>query len=192
MKALKVSFFSLCALLLALVVARPLVADDFFFGGSFADRTRDRVALDIVTKLNATNIDAIFEKLYAENVSFVDPTGSVSGRDALKAHFKGYYNQITLDNIKVVDVVRDGETRVVVWELSSTLKIGGQLVGKPFTYKGNSLFKFDCTNRVVLHRDTFDQLPLYQQIPNFDATLQGILLQYIGDQMGGGAPPPAP
>jgi hypothetical protein len=57
-------------------------------------------------------------------------------------------------------------------------------VGQPITLIAATALRFDCQGKIVYHRDYFDQFAVYQQIPNFAATVQGLLFQYIGGLFG--------
>lgn len=143
---------------------------------------------EIITNVNLSNVAQQYTQFYAPNAQFNDPTITVQGRDNIIAHLQQSLQSVSIDAIRVDDVVSTDGVWVTTYEMDTHLMIPingvPTPIGEQITLKAATVLKFGCDNKIVYHRDYFDQFAIYQQIPNFDATIQGILFQYIGSLFG--------
>jgi hypothetical protein len=147
---------------------------------------------EIVTNVNVNNVAQQYTKYYAATAQFNDPTVSVNGRDNIIAHLQIALRQVSVDAIRVSDIVQTGDTWVALYEMDTHLLVpidaqGTTIaVGEQVTLIAATVMKFNRHNKVVYHRDYWDQFAIFEQIPGFDAQVQGIVGQWIGTILGGG------
>jgi limonene-1,2-epoxide hydrolase len=135
----------------------------------------------IISNVNLGNVEQQYTAFYAPTAQFNDPTVTVNGRDAIIAHLKESLAGVSVDAIRVQDTVESGGAWMTTYEMDTHLQI--PINGTP-TPVGQKMLKFDCEGKIVYHRDYYDQFAVYQQIPNFAATVKGLLFQYIGSLFG--------
>jgi limonene-1,2-epoxide hydrolase len=142
----------------------------------------------IISNVNLGNVEQQYTAFYAPTAQFNDPTITVNGRDAIIAHLKESLSGVSVDAIRVQDTVETGGAWMTTYEMDTHLliPINGTPtpVGQKITLVAATMLKFDCEGKIVYHRDYYDQFAVYQQIPNFAATVKGLLFQYIGSLFG--------
>jgi hypothetical protein len=187
-KHMKKVHISVAAALAALMLAFTAPASAGFF-----DYWIQRNAVEeIVTNVNLSNVAQQYTKYYATSAQFNDPTVTVNGRDNIIAHLQVALRQVSVDAIRVSDIVQTGDTWVALYEMDTHLLVpidaaGNTIpVGEQVTLIAATVMKFNHHNKVVYHRDYWDQFAMFEQIPGFDAQIQGIVGQWIGTILGGG------
>ncbi len=188
-KALRLSALAFVAA--AAVVSAPSVANarERAPCSHGSAKTRQACVVDqIISNVNLGNVESQYNAFYAPTAQFNDPTITVNGRQAIIDHLKVSLSGISVDAIRVQDVLETDGAWMTTYEMDTHLliPINGTPtpVGQQITLVAATMLKFDCNNKIVYHRDYFDQFAVYQQIPNFAATIQGLLYQYIGSLFG--------
>jgi limonene-1,2-epoxide hydrolase len=147
-------------------------------------KTRQACVVDqIISNVTLGNVETQYNAFYAPNAQFNDPTITVNGRQAIIDHLKISLSGVSVDAIRVQDVVETDGAWMTTYEMDTHLlfPINGTPtpVGQQITLVAATMLKFDCNNKIVYHRDYYDQFAVYKQVPNFGAIIQGILIQYL-------------
>jgi len=94
------------------------------------------------------------------DVRFTDPFNDVRGVDAMTAVFRHMFENLGAVTFAVERMSFDGEVCLMSWRFSSTLR------GKPWTFEGTSVIRFDEAGRVVEHVDHWDAAgSFYERLP---------------------------
>lgn len=126
------------------------------------------------------------KEIYSENVVFQDPIKTVSGYENAAEYLAETFKLLDF-KAKATKIVKQGDTYVAFWTAETQLKAGPIPVGQPFVYEGLSVLTFDRSNKIVSHRDYFDQFALYRIIPGFEQKASQLLNEFIISQL-----PPMP
>ena len=96
----------------------------------------------------------------AADVRFADPFNDVRGVDAMAAVFRHMFGSLGAVTFEVARLSFDGEVCLMVWRFSSTLR------GKPWSFDGTSVVRFDAEGKVVEHVDHWDAAAnFYERLP---------------------------
>ena len=120
-----------------------------------------------------------FAAWYAPNARFVDPEAQKQGREQIAAYFKEMLNFIEVEDTRINKVLPDGASLVVFWDSYISLK--GQPLDefKSVRYEMISVLELDEQVKIIHRKDYFDQLSLYQKVPQFKEKLNMMLESYI-------------
>jgi hypothetical protein len=195
MKKLQLMFVAAMAALI--LNASAASADDggglcAAYNGSLKEQCK--AVKQIVTNVTLENVAEQYTKYYGPNAQFNDPTVTVNGRDAIIAHLQIALRQVSVDAIRVTDLVQTDGVWVALYEMDTHLLIpidaeGNTMpIGEQVTLIAATAFKFNANNKIKYHRDYWDQFAMFEQIPGFDAKIQAIVAEWIGSILGGGAP----
>ncbi len=124
--------------------------------------------------------------IYSENIVFQDPLKTVNGYENAAEYLVETFKLLDF-KAKATKIVKQGDTYVAFWTAETQLKAGPIPVGQPFVYEGLSVLTFDRSNKIVSHRDYFDQFALYRIIPGFEQKASQMLNEFIISQL-----PPMP
>ncbi len=187
-KLLNAPLLALITLLAVAVAPTQASAAEAPCSRGSAKKRQGCIVNQIVTNVNLGNVAEQYTRFYAADAQFNDPTITVDGRDAIIAHLQQALSAVSVDAIRVRDTVETDGRWITTYEMDTHLLIpvnGTPVpVGQQITLVAATVLEFDCHNRIVYHRDYYDQFAVYQQIPNFAATVQGLLFQYIGSLFG--------
>lgn len=183
---------------LTLGASAPVSAEDDG-GGLCASYTGDakeqcKAVKQIVTNVNLSNVAEQYTKYYGPNAQFNDPTVTVDGRDAIIAHLQVALRQVSVDAVRLKDLVQTNGVWVALYEMDTHLLIpidaeGNTMpIGEQVTLIAATAFKFNANNKIKYHRDYWDQFAMFAQIPDFDLKIQAIVGEWIGSILGGGPP----
>ena len=86
-------------------------------------------------------------------------------------------------DVEMTQIVQQGKTWTAFWIAKTRLKADPYPIGKEFIYEGLSVLTFNRQNKIVKHRDYFDQFALYNIIPGFKETADSLLQDYISEQI---------
>jgi len=102
------------------------------------------------------------DKIYTQDVEFVDPVHAVYGRLALKNYLRGLYEDTREMSFEYLDEQIGDNSASISWRMHFRhRRIKG---GKPLELKGVTLIRF--TDRVYYHEDFYDLgAMLYQHLP---------------------------
>lgn len=120
--------------------------------------------------------------IYSDNVVFQDPIKTVNGYEDVAGYLTETFKLLDF-KAKATKIVKQGDTYVAFWTAQTQLKAGPFPVGQPFTYEGLSTLTFDRSNKIISHRDYFDQFALYRIIPGFEEKAGQMLNEYIISQL---------
>jgi len=96
----------------------------------------------------------------AADVRFADPFNDVRGVDAMAAVFRHMFDNLGAVAFAVEHLCFDGEVCLMSWRFSATLR------GKPWTFDGTSIVRFDVAGKVVEHIDYWDAAGnFYERLP---------------------------
>jgi hypothetical protein len=130
--------------------------------------------------LNINTMNTVAE-FYAADAEFHDPSVSVKGADAIRAHYA--YQYASLRSIRWVfePDVTQGDRTVLIWKM--TIEHPSLRGGAAFTVPGSSLIRFNAAGKAVYHRDYFDMGAfVYEQLPVLRS-----LIRFIKGRVGAGS-----
>lgn len=170
-------FFSfLSSTSLALAAPQPL-----------CQASREDKVLALVQENSIEFIEAgKLKDIYSENVVFQDPIKTVNGYNNTAEYLVETFKLLDF-KAKATKIVKQGDTYVAFWTAETQLKAGPIPVGQAFVYEGLSVLTFDRSNKIISHRDYFDQFALYRIIPGFEQKASQLLNEFIISQL-----PPMP
>ncbi|MEK9673669.1 MAG: nuclear transport factor 2 family protein [Rhodospirillaceae bacterium] len=121
--------------------------------------------------LTPETLDSLPDFVTAD-VRFVDPFNDVRGVDAMAAVFRHMFESLGDVRFEVERLSFDGEVCLMVWRFSSTLR------GKPWTFEGTSVVRFDAAGRVVEQLDHWDAAAnFYERLPIIGWLLERIRMR---------------
>ncbi|MET0066455.1 MAG: nuclear transport factor 2 family protein [Candidatus Thiodiazotropha sp.] len=97
--------------------------------------------------------------LYSEQAEFIDPFNRVNGTAAIRAIFQHMFDTTEAPGFKVLERHIDGSTAWLSWRFSCLIK------GRQIRFEGSSRLRFGADGRVDSHRDYWDGLDIFQQLP---------------------------
>ncbi|WP_196139936.1 nuclear transport factor 2 family protein [Aliikangiella sp. G2MR2-5] len=126
----------------------------------------------IYKELNATNIETI-DKIYDNDVIFIDPFHEISGLKNLKNYFFQLYANVEEISFDFDSPVIDKNQITIPWNM--LLKHSGLNRGKEFGLDGITYLQVNDKNMIIYHRDYFDcGAMLYERIPLVSALIRWI------------------
>ena len=132
----------------------------------------------VFNELRADNLK-ILDNFYDKNIHFLDPLGEHKGIDAVKSYYHRLYKNVQSIRFDFTQTVSQGNHHVVVWIMY--LKAPALNSGKEITLHGNSMIKFNESNKVHYHRDYFDMGEfVYEGVP-----VLGSIIRMIKNKMKG-------
>jgi len=110
--------------------------------------------------------------IYHEQAHFRDPFNDIRGHRAIAAIFEHMFK--TTDNpvFHITATQQDGATAWVSWTFDFRLR------GKALSIEGVTRLDFGDDGRVIAHRDYWDALDLFVQLP-----LLGTLMRYLRSRL---------
>ena len=120
----------------------------------------------------------VLNDIYAPEATFVDPVGTIQGREKIKSYFEEMYENIISIHFDFHDFLFQESKATVTWTMnfqSSSLK-GGSMI----TVEGISMLEFEeDSHRIIYHRDYFDLAEMvYENIP-----ILGSLIRFIKNKL---------
>jgi ketosteroid isomerase-like protein len=106
------------------------------------------------------------DRVYTEDVTFIDPLHRIDGRKALESYFRGLYENVTRCRFTFHETLRQGDTAFVTWTMHLVHPRLDR--GREVEVPGCSHLRFaeDQSGRVAGHRDYFDAgAMLYEHLP---------------------------
>ncbi len=156
----------------------------------------------IISNVKLDNVEEQYTRYYAPTAQFNDPSSHVEGRDGIIAHLEESLTKVSIDAVRVVSKAFDLKTKTwtVTYEMDTQLlyAIAGTpyvlRIGQPVTLQAATTLRFNAANKIEFHRDYFDQLAIFAQVPGLVGTVFGMVGQYIGQEVCKQVPcpPPAP
>lgn len=122
--------------------------------------------------LGLHNIDAL-QSIYRDDVIFIDPANTITGRDALLAHFRSSYKNVVACKFEFnpdTEIVKS-DRAFLSWKMTyQHKKLNGV---KPVMVEGASFLRFD--QQIYWHRDWFDLgATVYEHIPLLGRIIRNI------------------
>lgn len=118
--------------------------------------------VDIYQRLSTNNL-SLLEKVYHENITFIDPLHYVEGFDALTHYFTGLYEQLSQCDFVINNVLIQNNEAAIYWTMTYQHRTLNK--GKSVTVSGHSHIK-GSQDKVFFHRDYLDVgAMLYEQLP---------------------------
>jgi len=115
----------------------------------------------IYRNLHAGNLEQL-NRVYAENVLFIDPFHHIEGLPALKAYFAGMYSNVRHVEFQFERVLQDDSSALIRW----TMSLSHPRLNSGKTLHVPGVTELEFTDRITLHRDFFDAgALLYEQVP---------------------------
>ncbi len=108
-------------------------------------------------------------KIYANDVTFVDPLGRVEGLDQLSEYFEGVYKNVTSCRFDYLEECRLSNRTSIKWDMYfQHPKLSG---GNEIKVRGVSLLEFN--EKVTFHEDIYDVGALiYENVPVLGAPVR--------------------
>lgn len=121
--------------------------------------------------MNAETVDLV-DRIYAENVHFIDPLHEIRGREALRDYYGRMYANVASCEFEFIDELHNGNSASLVWIMRMRHK--NFRPDETLELPGMSFLRFEG-GRVVLHRDSFDLgAMLYERVPVVGAAVRYI------------------
>ena len=118
--------------------------------------------IDIYSLLSVNNLH-LLDKLYHQDVIFIDPIHSLEGRDKLKSYFNNLYSNLVSCDFTIVQVIHEGNQAAVYWQMKfchPKLKSGNEI-----EVLGSSHIQ-GIDDKIIYHKDFVDVgAMLYEHIP---------------------------
>jgi ketosteroid isomerase-like protein len=103
------------------------------------------------------------DQLVAHDIRFQDPFNAVQGPAAVRRVFEKMFEDVGDPRFQVIRHVEADGVCFLQWQFSGRLQ---SLGGKPFSFVGISVVRFDATGRVVEHTDFWDAAEhFYEKVP---------------------------
>lgn len=106
------------------------------------------------------------DKVYTQDVTFIDPLHRIEGREALESYFRTLYENVTACRFTFHETLRQGDRAFVTWTMHLVHPRLDR--GSEVHVPGCSHLRFagDQSGRVAGHRDYFDAgAMLYERLP---------------------------
>ncbi|MET0027346.1 MAG: nuclear transport factor 2 family protein [Candidatus Thiodiazotropha sp.] len=97
--------------------------------------------------------------LYSEQAEFQDPFNKVRGVAAIRGIFQHMFDTTESPGFEVLERQVDGDTAWITWRFSCRLR------RRAIAVEGSSRLRFGADGRVDSHRDYWDALDIFQQLP---------------------------
>jgi ketosteroid isomerase-like protein len=150
---------------------------------SLCTSTREEKVLALVQENSLEFIEAgKLKEIYSDTVVFQDPIKTVNGYENAAEYLSETFKLLDF-KAKATKIVKQGDTYVAFWTAETQLKAGPIPVGQPFVYEGLSVLTFDRSQKIISHRDYFDQFALYRIIPGFEQKASQLLNEFIISQL---------
>jgi len=118
--------------------------------------------IDIYTQLSVDNL-ALIDKLYHEDVTFIDPMHSLQGIKQLKEYFNNLYSNLISCDFTIVQTIFEGNQAAIYWQMTFCHPLLNK--GLEIEVSGNSHIQGN-KDKVTYHRDFVDVgSMLYEHIP---------------------------
>lgn len=141
-------------------------------GLAFANANNPRDVAGFFNKMTKDNVAEVCAEFYAEDVKFVDPLGSVQGRQELVAYYQHMYENVISIHFEDQGVFEKGDESVFIWNMR--LKHSAIDADEPIEVSGTSVMRFK-DGKVIYHRDYFDVgAMLYEHIPVIGSLIKWI------------------
>lgn len=119
--------------------------------------------VDNMNSLSNGNISEVLEKVYTNEIEFIDPVKGIHGLDDLTNYFAGLYKSVDHCHFTISNYVPHGSQHSIEWEMK--LKHQKLAKNKEITLEGASFIRFE-DDKVCYHRDYYDLGALiYERIP---------------------------
>jgi hypothetical protein len=127
--------------------------------------------IDNYSRLSTDNL-ALLEKIYHQDITFIDPLHKVQGFDHLKEYFNGLYENLISCRFTIAHTFEKNNEAAIYWEMSyQHPKLNS---GKIITVQGHSHIKGE-NDKVIYHRDYLDAgAMLYEHVPFIGRVIQWI------------------
>lgn len=119
--------------------------------------------LEVYQQLNGNSLE-LLEKIYAEDIVFIDPAHEIQGLDKLTQYFSALYQNITSIDFTFTSRLSGDSVAYVQWDMrfSHPQLRKGEIIALP----GMTYLQFNANGQVYHHRDYFDLgCMLYEHIP---------------------------
>ena len=127
----------------------------------------------VYSNLNAANINLV-EKIYDDNITFIDPFHEIRGLENLSDYFSALYKNVESCQFEFGEVYLKNSSAVIIWNMSLKHR---SLSKDVVEVAGSTQIRFD--DKIYFHRDYFDGgKMLYENIP-----VVGSVINYIKKQV---------
>lgn len=119
--------------------------------------------VDNMNSLTSGNIKEVLDKVYTNEIEFIDPVKSINGLDDLTSYFANLYKSVNHCHFTINNYIPNSNQHSIEWEMK--LKHRRLAKNKEITIDGASFIRFE-ENKVCYHRDYYDLGALiYERIP---------------------------
>lgn len=118
--------------------------------------------IDIYSQLSVDNLH-LLDKLYHQDILFIDPIHSLNGIDKLTAYFDNLYSNLVSCDFTIVQVIHEGNQAAIYWQM----KFCHPKLNKGFEIEvsGSSQIQ-GIDDKIIYHKDFVDLgAMLYEHIP---------------------------
>lgn len=173
-------------------IASPASANHDPCGSPWLGVLYQSCAVDqIISNVQLETVEEQYTRYYAIDAEFNDPSSHVEGREEIIAHLENALTQVSIDAIRVISKAFDLKTKTwtVTYEMDTQLlfAVPGTpyvlRIGEPVTLQAATTLRFNAQNKIAFHRDYFDQLAIFAQVPGLTETVFGMVGQFIGQQV---------
>jgi hypothetical protein len=119
--------------------------------------------VDNMNSLTSSNVSEVLEKIYTNEIEFIDPIKGINGLDNLTSYFANLYKSVNHCHFTINNYIPNGNQHSIEWEMK--LKHQRLAKNKEITLDGASFIRFK-DSKVCYHRDYYDLGALiYERIP---------------------------
>ncbi len=119
--------------------------------------------VDNMNSLSSTNISDVLEKVYTNEIEFIDPVKGITGLEELTRYFDNLYKSVNHCHFTINNYIPHDRQHSIEWEM--TLRHKRLANNKEITLPGASFIRFQ-DNKVCYHRDYYDLgVLIYERIP---------------------------
>ncbi len=133
--------------------------------------------VEVYQQLSINNLN-LLEKIYHQDVVFIDPLHHIQGVDKLTQYFSGLYTNLLYCQFEIEEVIEQNQQAAIYWKMSYQHPKLNK--GKVITVQGHSHLKGQG-DKVIYHRDYLDAgAMLYEHVPVFGAIVRWFKTRAIG------------
>ncbi|MDW3095451.1 MAG: nuclear transport factor 2 family protein [Gammaproteobacteria bacterium] len=116
-----------------------------------------------INSISSVNVSEILEKIYTDEIEFIDPVKDIRGIGELTSYFSSLYKSVDHCHFTIKDYISNDNQHSLEWEMK--LKHRRLAKNKEISLHGASFIRFE-DNKVCYHRDYYDLGALiYERIP---------------------------
>lgn len=118
--------------------------------------------IDTYSQLSVDNLH-LLDKLYHQDVIFIDPMHSLEGIDKLKAYFDNLYSNLVSCDFTIIQIIHEGNQAAIYWQMTFCHPLLNK--SNEVEVSGSSHIQ-GINDKIIYHKDFVDVgAMLYEHIP---------------------------